>query len=89
MTTDKANTTEKQTNTAGETTLECLYCGMSTEALKEKQILSLQIFVAAVSSPMWAELPPATKLDMCMLMDTLHLTMTACQEVYLDGWNRE
>ena len=79
------NTQETQTNSAGLTTLECLYGGLSTEELKNKQILSYQIFVAAVSSPSWDEIPPAQRLDMCILMDTIHLTMTACQEVYLEG----
>ena len=79
------NTQETQTSSAGLTTLECLYGGLSTEELKNKQILSYQIFVCAVSSPSWDEIPPAQRLDMCILMDTIHLTMTACQEVYLEG----
>ena len=84
---DKANpnTQEYQVDSAGLTTLECLYGGLSTEELKNKQILSYQIFVCAVSSPAWDEIPPAQRLDMCILMDTIHLTMTACQEVYLEG----
>ena len=79
------NTQEFQKDSAGLTTLECLYGGLSTEELKNKQILSYQIFVAAVSSPSWDEIPPAQRLDMCILMDTIHMTMTACHEVYLEG----
>ena len=79
------NTQEFQKDSAGLTTLECLYGGLSTEELKNKQILSYQIFVAAVSSPSWDEIPPAQRLDMCIFMDTINLTMIACQEVYLEG----
>jgi len=87
MLTDKANknTQETQCDPAGVTKLECLYGGMSTEELKNIQILSYQIFVAAVSSPSWDEIPPAQRLDMCILMDTIHMTMTACHEVYMEG----
>jgi hypothetical protein len=87
MQTDKANqnTQDEQYDPAGVTILEAFYQGLSTEELKNKQILSYQIFVAAVSSPAWDEIPPAQRLDMCMLIDELHLTMRACQEVYLEG----
>lgn len=79
------NTQETQYDPAGVTILEAFYGGMSTEELKNKQILSYQIFVAAVSSPAWDEIPPAQRLDMCMLIDELHDTMRACQEVYVEG----
>ena len=79
------NTQETQYDPAGVTILESLYGGLSTEELKNKQILSYQIFVAAVSSPVWDEIPPAQRLDMCMLVDELHETMRACQEVYERG----
>jgi len=79
------NTQEKQYDPAGVTTLEALYGGMSTEELKNKQILSYQIFVAAVSSSFWDEIPPAQRLDMCIHMDEIQMTLIACQEVYQEG----
>lgn len=87
MLTDKANqnTQEQQYDPAGVTTLESLYGGMSTEELKNKQILSYQIFVAAVSSSFWDEIPPAQRLDMCIHMDEIQMTLIACQEVYQQG----
>lgn len=87
MLTDKANQNNQETqyDPDGVTVLECLYGGMSTEELKNKQILSYQIFVAAVSSPSWDEIPPAQRLDMCIFMDHIHDTMIACQELYHAG----
>lgn len=84
MTTDKANqnTQENQCDPAGLTILETLYGGMGTEELMIKQILSYQIFVAAVSSPTWDEMPPAQRLDMCMHVDAVCMTLRGCQEVY-------
>lgn len=82
MSSKQANTQDTQYDPAGVTTLECLYGGMSTEELKSKQILSYQIFVAAVSSPAWDEIPPAQRLDMCKHVDYMHETMLACKQVY-------
>ncbi len=86
MTTQQANQNKQETQTdpAGLTILECYYQGISTEDLKTKQILFLQIFVAAVSSPFWDEIPPAQRLDFCHLTTEIHDTMGACHELYHD-----
>jgi hypothetical protein len=79
------NTQEFQTDPAGVTILEAHYGGLTQEELKNKQILSYQIFVCAVSSPQWDEIPPAQRLDMCLHVDELHDTMRACHELYSEG----
>lgn len=80
----QANTQDTQCDPAGVTILEAYYQGLSTEELMIKQILSLQIFVVAVASPMWDDLPRARRLDMCMHVEELHETMRACHELYGD-----
>lgn len=78
----KENTQEFQTDPAGVTILEAHYQGITREELLIKQNLSLQIFVAAVSSPEWDEIPPAQRLDMCHLITEIQDTMRACYELY-------
>lgn len=82
MSTEKANTQEYQSDPAGASILEGYYEGMTTEELKDRQLMHFQLFLAAVCSPMWDEITPAARLDMCLMMLEIHDTMRACQEVY-------
>jgi hypothetical protein len=79
---DQANTQEFQTDPAGASILEGYYEGMTTEELKDRQLMHFQMFMAAVCSPMWEDLPPASLRDMCHLVVEIHDTMRGCQEVY-------